>query len=78
MCFCNPDKSVQIRVEGVVREFDDAAIKHDLVEKRPFLKNIEKMKGGPDFLALFLLEQCRAHVWTFESNLVPKEYIRFG
>jgi uncharacterized pyridoxamine 5'-phosphate oxidase family protein len=78
MCFINNDKSVQVRVSGKVRLIEDDAIKNDIVAKRPFLKEIEKQQGSLDFLAVFLLEHCIATVWTMESILAPKEYIKLS
>jgi pyridoxamine 5'-phosphate oxidase len=75
MCFLNPDKSVQIRVSGIVRQLDDPAIKLELLEKRPFLKDIKGKTGSFDFLSVFLLEKCKAVVWTFATNMNPKTYI---
>jgi len=75
MCFLNPDKSVQIRVSGIVRKLDNTAIKMELLEKRPFLKEIEQKTGSLDFLSVFLLEKCNAVVWTFATNMTPKTYI---
>jgi uncharacterized pyridoxamine 5'-phosphate oxidase family protein len=75
MCFMNPDKSTQIRVSGVARYFEDNLIKKELLEKRTFLKDIERKTGNLDFLSLFILENCRAYVWTFATNMGPKEYV---
>lgn len=75
MCFMNSDKSIQIRVSGLARQFEDTRVKQELLEKRTFLKDIERKTGSLDFLALFYLEKCRALVWTFETNAAPKEYV---
>jgi pyridoxamine 5'-phosphate oxidase len=75
MCFLNQDKSIQIRVTGVARLLDDDRLKQELLEKRTFLKEIEQKTGSLDFLSLFLLQQCRAFVWTFSTNMAPKEYV---
>jgi uncharacterized pyridoxamine 5'-phosphate oxidase family protein len=78
MCFTNSDKSIQIRVSGVVRQIEDPALKLELLEKRPFLKDIEQKTGSIDFLSVFLLEKCLASVWTFATNIAPKEYIKLN
>lgn len=75
MCFLNPDKSVQIRVSGIARQIDSMATKLELLEKRPFLKDIKEKRGSLDFLSVFLLEKCKAVVWTFATNMAPKTYI---
>jgi uncharacterized pyridoxamine 5'-phosphate oxidase family protein len=75
MCFMNPDKSIQIRVSGLARQLEDESLKQELLEKRTFLKDIERKTGSLDFLSLFMLEKCRAHVWTFATNMAPKEYV---
>jgi len=78
MCFLNEDKSVQIRVSGKVRLIEDINVKNDLASKRPFLKDIEKQQGNLDFLAVFLLENCVATVWTMKTNMAPKEMINLS
>ena len=78
MCFLNQDKSVQVRVSGQVRLIEDMNIKNDIVSKRPFLKEIKKKQGSLDLLAVFLLENCTATVWTMESILEPKDYIKLA
>lgn len=75
MCFMNPDKSIQIRVSGLARQFEDNRLKLELLEKRTFLKDIERKTGSLDFLSLFLLEKCQALVWAFATNMAPKEYV---
>jgi uncharacterized pyridoxamine 5'-phosphate oxidase family protein len=78
MCFTNSDKSIQIRVSGIVRQIEDLSIKMELLEKRSFLKDIERKTGSVDFLSVFLLEKCLASVWTFATNMASKEYIQFS
>jgi uncharacterized pyridoxamine 5'-phosphate oxidase family protein len=76
ICFMNPDKSIQIRVCGIARQLDDISIKQELLEKRPFLREIEQKTGSLDFLSVFLLEKCSAYVWTFATNMAPKVYVK--
>ena len=78
LLFINDDKSVQIRVSGQARQIEDKGIKNELLEKRAFLKDIEKSYGSYDFLSVFLLEECSASVWTMATNMIPKEYIRLN
>jgi len=78
MCFVNEDKSVQIRVSGKVRLIEDMDLKNEIASQRPFLKEIEKHQGSLDFLAVFLVENCVATVWTMETNLAPKEMINLS
>ena len=74
-CFSNNDRSVQIRVRGKVKPVEDPGIKKELADKRPFLKDIEAKTGSLDFLSVFRMQECQATVWTFESNLKPKDFI---
>ncbi len=74
-CFVNEDKSIQVRVSGKVRLLEDENLKLDLLKKRPFLQDIQKQTGNLDFLAVFIMEECRALIWNMESNLRPKQYI---
>lgn len=74
-CFYNAEQNIQIRVHGKVKPIEDMELKKDLVRQRPFLKATEEKMGGLDFLTIFYLENCKAYVWTMETNLESKKYI---
>lgn len=75
-CFFDPKRNIQVRVKGKAVVKDDAELKKEIVEARPFLKPwVGKM--GYDMLIVFQITNCVAHTWTFETNFSPKEYINF-
>ncbi len=75
ICFFNPEKNIQVRVRGKIVIKKDMELKKEIVQARPFLKPwVEKM--GYDLLIVFQLVDCVAHLWTFETNFSPKEYVK--
>lgn len=68
------DNLVQVRVSGAVELVEDLDLKKEIVQNRPFLKPWVD-KSGYDFLAVYCLKRGRATVWTFNTNLAPKEFI---
>jgi uncharacterized pyridoxamine 5'-phosphate oxidase family protein len=75
VCFFNADKGIQIRVSGRANELKDIDLKKEIVEKRPFLKELIDKKGF-DVLPVFRIIDCVAVVWTMKTNFLPKEYIK--
>jgi uncharacterized pyridoxamine 5'-phosphate oxidase family protein len=73
-CFFNADKGIQIRVSGTAKELKDLDLKKEIVEKRPFLKELIDKKGF-DVIPVFRIVDCVAVVWTMKTNFLPKEYI---
>jgi uncharacterized pyridoxamine 5'-phosphate oxidase family protein len=75
VCFFNADKGIQIRVSGRANELKDIDLKKEIVEKRPFLKELIDKKGF-DVMPVFRIVDCVAVVWTMKTNFLPKEYIK--
>ena len=73
--FGNAEQRTQVRVSGAVEAVDDAELKAEVMAKRPFLKE-EIEKGVYGELAIYRLKKGVAHVWTPETNMVPKTYIQ--
>jgi pyridoxamine 5'-phosphate oxidase len=65
-----------LRITGIVEFLNDAKLKEKVLEDRPFLKNFGLTLGDPR-LVIFRIPHGRAHFWTMENNLKPKEYIEF-
>lgn len=70
----------QIRVEGNFDLVDDIDYKREIVShpSRKFLQPWREQQGDDkffDFLQVFRMRNGKAHVWTFEDNFKPKEYI---
>jgi len=70
----------QIRVEGEFELVDDINFKREIVAhpSRKFLQGWIKEQGEEafyDFFQVFRMKHGKAHVWNFENNFKPKEYI---
>jgi len=70
----------QIRVEGEFELVDDEDYKREIINhpSRAFLKGWIKEQGEDaviEFIQVFRMKHGKAHVWTFEDNFKPKEYI---
>ncbi len=77
LCFCNNNfqELVQIRVSGVAVLENDIKLKEEIVANRPFLKPMVE-QFGYEPLAVFRVQELVATVWTMETNLAPKEFIK--
>lgn len=75
LCCFSQQENKQVRIAGKVEALKDEALKKEIVEKRPFLKPwIEEL--CLDFLTVWRIKGGVATVWTMETNLEPKEYIK--
>jgi len=74
MCFYSNEEQKQIRVNGTVEELEDIALKKQVVEDYPFLKEWVDREGY-DVLVIYSLKNGKATVWTMETTFAPKEYI---
>ncbi|MCU0847495.1 MAG: pyridoxamine 5'-phosphate oxidase family protein [Spirochaetes bacterium] len=74
LCFNDYARSIQVRVNGVVETVDDIAKKKEIIEKRQFLRPWVEEKGY-EFLTVYRIRDMKAVVWTFATNLDPKQYI---
>jgi uncharacterized pyridoxamine 5'-phosphate oxidase family protein len=67
----------QMRVTGQAEIVEDMKIREQLVEARPFLKQMGAGADSPK-LIVFRVVKCTATFWTWATNLAPKEYISLG
>ena len=74
VCFNNFTDNVQVRVSGKAELVNDRKLKEEIVAARDFLKPIVAQHGY-DLIAVFRITHCKASVWTFATNLAPKEYV---
>jgi pyridoxamine 5'-phosphate oxidase len=74
MSFYNAQEGKQIRVSGTVEELEDIALKKQVVEDFPFLKEWVD-KEGYDVLVTYRLSGGKATVWTIETNFAEKEFV---
>ena len=70
----------QVRVEGEFELVDDDDFKREIINhpSRKFVKAWVAEQGEAavlDFLQVFRMKHGKAHVWTFEDNFKPKEYV---
>ena len=75
ICGFSQADNKQVRVSGKAECVEDAALKKEIVEKRPFMKPWLK-QYGPDILAVWRIKSWQACVWTMATNFSPKEFIR--
>ena len=75
LCFFDQKNNRQIRVQGKAVIVDDAALKKEIIEARPFLKPWAE-KSGIESIVVFRVIDCSACLWTFETNFAAKEYIK--
>jgi uncharacterized pyridoxamine 5'-phosphate oxidase family protein len=68
------DNLIQVRVSGAVELVEDLELKKEIVQNRPFLKPLVE-QNGYDPLAVYCLKNGKATVWTFMTNLAPKEFV---
>ena len=74
MCFYSNEEQKQIRVSGTVEELEDIALKKQVVEDFPFLREWVD-RDGYDVLVIYILKNGKATEWTMETTFAPKEYI---
>lgn len=78
IAFFRPDEGTgkMLRVEGKAEIINDIEMKKKCLEDRPFLKDLG-LTAESDELFLFRIHHGKAHFWTMETNLIPKEIIEF-
>lgn len=78
VCFYHHEGMIgtMLRVAGTVEFLDDPKLRSKALSDRPFLKNFGMTEDSPK-LVLYRIPHGRAHFWTMENNLKPKEWIDF-
>jgi pyridoxamine 5'-phosphate oxidase len=78
ICFYKHENMIgtMLRIMGEVEFLDDKTLKEKVLNDRPFLKQFGITIESPK-LILFRIGHGKAHFWTMENNLKPKEYIEF-
>ncbi len=79
VAFYRPDEAVgtMLRVAGEIEFLDDMELKKKVLTDRPFLAEFGLTAEGPG-LIIFRISKGEAHFWDWESNVKPKEIIKFG
>ncbi len=77
--FYQPDdmSGIMLRVSGEAEFLDDPELKKKVINDRPFLKEFG-MTPQDERLVIFRVSEGEAHFWNWESNLLPKDVIKFG
>lgn len=78
VCFFRqePLAGAVLRVSGSVEFLDDIQLKKKVMKERPFLKDLGLSANSPE-LVVFRISHGEAHFWGMDTNLKPKEIIRF-
>jgi len=67
---------ITLRIAGKTEFINDRALKEKVLKDRPFLKSFGLSVDSPE-LVIFRIAHGKAHFWTAENNLKPKEIIEF-
>lgn len=65
-----------LRISGEVEFVEDAKLKEKVLTDRPFLKGFG-LTAESSGLIIFRIAHGTAHFWTMDTNLKPKELIKF-
>jgi len=78
LAFHQPDEmaGIMLRVAGAIEFIEDVEIKKKVINDRPFLKDFGLTPESPQ-LVIFRISSGEAHFWDWESNLKPKDTIKF-
>ena len=78
VCFYTPGQMIgsMLRIAGKIEFVDDKQMKEKVMVERPFLKEMGLTSESPN-LIIFRITHGEAHFWTMETNLKPKQIIRF-
>jgi uncharacterized pyridoxamine 5'-phosphate oxidase family protein len=76
MCFNNGnfENLIQIRISGSVELVEDIELKKEIVQKRDFLRPWVE-QAGYEPLAVYCMKKGVATIWTFKTNLAPKDFV---
>ncbi len=75
LCYFDAGTNTQVRVMGKAKVVEDLDLKKKIAKDRPFLLPIVE-RFGYDFLVVFCVTAEEAVVWTFATNLEPKQPIK--
>jgi pyridoxamine 5'-phosphate oxidase len=77
LCYFDAGTNVQVRITGKARVVEDLDLKKQIVKDRPFLQPIVE-QFGYETLVVFRVVDAEAVVWTFATNLDPKQPIKLS
>jgi uncharacterized pyridoxamine 5'-phosphate oxidase family protein len=78
ICFYKHEGMIgtMLRISGNVEFIDDIKLREKALNDRPFLKSFGLTLDSPKFV-IFRIAHGKAHFWTMDKNLIPKEFIDF-
>ncbi|MCU0461206.1 MAG: pyridoxamine 5'-phosphate oxidase family protein [Bacteroidales bacterium] len=65
-----------LRISGKAEFMNDLKLGERAMKDRPFLKSFGLTANSPEMF-IFRIAHGKAHFWTMDKNLAPKEYIEF-
>ncbi len=75
LCYFDAGTNTQIRVTGKAKIVEDLDLKKQIAKDRPFLLPIVE-QFGYEMLVVFCVTDAEAVVWTFATNLEPKQPLK--
>jgi pyridoxamine 5'-phosphate oxidase len=78
VCFYHQEGMIgsMLRIAGEIEFLNDQTLKERVLRERTFLKSFGLTVDSPG-LIIFRIAHGKAHFWTMENNLKPKEIINF-
>jgi pyridoxamine 5'-phosphate oxidase len=77
LCYFDAGTNTQVRVTGKAKIIEDLDLKKRIAKDRPFLLPIVE-RFGYETLVVFRVITEEAAVWTFATNLEPKQPIKLS
>jgi pyridoxamine 5'-phosphate oxidase len=77
LCYFNKETNTQIRVTGKAKVLEDLDLKKQIVKDFSFLQPVVD-QFGYEALAVFRVVAAEALVWTFATNIQPKQPIKMS
>jgi len=78
VCFYKHEGMIgtMLRISGKAEFVENKELREKAMNDRPFLKSFGLTVDSPKML-IFRISNGKAHFWTMDKNLAPKEYINF-
>lgn len=78
VCFYKHEGMIgrMLRISGKAEFLDDTSLREKAMKDRPFLKSFGLTVESPGMIIL-RIAHGKAHFWSMEKNLSPKEFIEF-
>jgi uncharacterized pyridoxamine 5'-phosphate oxidase family protein len=78
ICFYKHEGMIgtMLRISGKAEFLDEPKLREKAMNDRPFLKSFGLTVDSPKMI-IFRIAHGKAHFWTMDKNLAPKEYIDF-